>query len=66
MKNRTQPIDDDLYYRSLAEVGAIMGVTRERIRQIEADAINKLQKKTGCSNRQEVIFNLALAAEYQR
>lgn len=33
--------------RTLEEIGQIMGVTRERIRQIEAKAIRKLQYKNG-------------------
>jgi DNA-directed RNA polymerase sigma subunit (sigma70/sigma32) len=62
-RSRQNPIDDDIYFRSLSEVAALMGVTRQRIQKIEADAISKLQKKTGCS-RQQIILNLALAAEY--
>lgn len=35
-------LTDDQRYKSLEEVGRIFGVTRERIRQLEALAINKL------------------------
>jgi len=35
---------------TLEEVGEMMGVTRERIRQIEAKALRKLQHKRGVTN----------------
>jgi DNA-directed RNA polymerase specialized sigma subunit len=63
MSQNGKPIDDEIYFRSLSEVAALMGVTRQRVQRIEADAIGKIQKKTGCSRRQ-VVFNLALAAEF--
>ena len=35
--------------RTLEEIGRILGFTRERIRQIEAEALNRLrQSETGC------------------
>lgn len=38
---------EDEEIHTLEEIGQIMGVTRERIRQIEAKAIRKLQNKNG-------------------
>ena len=35
-------LTDDQRHKSLEEVGRIFGVTRERIRQLESKAINKL------------------------
>jgi len=37
---------DDGYHRTLEEVGNIFSVTRERIRQIEEKALNKLRHPT--------------------
>ncbi|BDX21253.1 hypothetical protein TUM22923_05740 [Polynucleobacter sp. TUM22923] len=35
---------------TLKEVGEVMGVTRERIRQVEVKALIKLRKKLGLRN----------------
>ena len=65
MKNRIAQIDDEIYFRSLSEVAGLLGVTRQRVQQVEAVALSKMQKKTACS-RQQVILNLCIAAEYAR
>jgi len=40
---------EDGQQRTLEEIGHILGFTRERIRQIEAEALNRLRhSETGC------------------
>ena len=46
---------DDGRQRTLEEVGQLFGVTRERIRQIEAKALRKLKNPTKCKRLKEFL-----------
>lgn len=50
-KTKSNPSNDGL---TLNEVGDAMEVTRERVRQIEAKALNKLRKKLNARNIQRI------------